>query len=132
MNRFKAVIEEVESEGSMSLVSLKIGDQKFSSIVLDKPDSADYLVAGNEVQIMFKETEVVIDKNTTHSISLRNRIKGEILKIERNRLLSKLEIKSNIGQLISIITTGSVNRLNLKEGDVVFAMIKTNEIFLSK
>ncbi len=132
MNRFKAIIEEVESEGSMSLVNLKVGVQSFSSIILDNPETVDYLFEGSEIDIMFKETEVVIDTNTSHSMSLRNRVAGVIQKIENTRLLSKLDIKCDIGTITSIITKGSVDRLNLKEGDKVFAMIKTNEIFLSK
>ncbi len=35
------------------------------------------------------------------------------------------------GSVTSIITTGSVQRMNLKEGDHVFAMIKATEVSVS-
>jgi len=36
------------------------------------------------------------------------------------------------GDVTSIITTGSVKRMNLKEGDKVFAMIKATEVSVEK
>ncbi|QNL20974.1 TOBE domain-containing protein [Hyphobacterium sp. CCMP332] len=131
MNRFKSIIEEVESEGSMSLVKLKSGNNFFTSIVLDNPQNSNYLFIGNEIEILFKETEVIIDTNTNHNSSLRNRILGNIEKIEHTAILSKIVLKTEVGTITSIITRGSAERLNLKIDDTVFAMIKTNEIILS-
>ncbi|MEQ8359317.1 MAG: TOBE domain-containing protein [Cytophagales bacterium] len=131
MNRFKSIIEEVESEGSMSLVKLKSGNNLFTSIVLDNPQNSSYLFKGNEIEILFKETEVIIDTNTKHNSSLRNRILGSIEKIEHTALLSKIILKTEVGTITSIITRGSAERLNLKIDDKVFAMIKTNEIILA-
>ncbi len=131
MNRFKSTIEEIESEGSMSLVNLKSGNNYFTSIVLDSPQNSKYLFKGNEIEIVFKETEVIIDTNTKHSSSLRNRIPGNIIKIEHTSLLSKIVLKTDVGMISSIITKASAERLNLKIDDTVYAMIKTNEIILS-
>jgi molybdopterin-binding protein len=36
------------------------------------------------------------------------------------------------GTVTSVITTGSVQRMNLKEGDTVFAIIKATEVSVEK
>jgi molybdopterin-binding protein len=41
-------------------------------------------------------------------------------------------IQTAAGNVTSIITTGSVKRMNLKEGDRVFAIIKATEVSVEK
>jgi molybdopterin-binding protein len=41
-------------------------------------------------------------------------------------------IQTAAGTVTSIITTGSVQRMNLKEGDTVFAVIKSTEVSIEK
>jgi molybdopterin-binding protein len=57
---------------------------------------------------------------------------GEVISIASDKLLSKLMIKTKVGEITSIITTNSVRRLKIKIGTEVTAMIKTNELILSK
>ena len=58
------------------------------------------------------------------STSIRNRLPGTIEKIVSDNVVSELAIRTAAGEVTSIITTGSVKRMNLKEGDKVFAIIK--------
>jgi molybdopterin-binding protein len=46
--------------------------------------------------------------------------------------VSELVIQTAAGKVTSIITTGSVKRMNLKEGDKVFATIKATEVSVEK
>jgi molybdopterin-binding protein len=66
------------------------------------------------------------------STSIRNRLPGTIEKIDSDKVLSELVIRTAAGQVTSIITTGSVKRMNLKEGDTVFALIKATEVSVEK
>jgi molybdopterin-binding protein len=66
------------------------------------------------------------------SISIRNRIPGVIQRIVSDNVVSELTIKTMAGDVTSIITTGSVKRMNLKVGDNVFAMIKATEVSIEK
>ena len=79
-----------------------------------------------------KETEVVIGTNHDHAVSLQNRIPGQISKIQKGKLISSIQVRSVIGNVESVISTEAVNRLGLKEGALVVAMIKLNEIMLSE
>ena len=46
--------------------------------------------------------------------------------------MSEVVIQTKAGDVTSIITTGSVKRMNLKEGDAVFAVIKATEVSVEK
>ena len=66
------------------------------------------------------------------STSIRNRLAGTIEKIVSDKVVSEVVIRTAAGNVASIITTGSVNRMNLKEGDKVFAIIKATEVSVEK
>ena len=66
------------------------------------------------------------------STSIRNRLPGEIEKIVSDKVVSEVVIRTAAGTVTSIITTGSVERMNLKEGDAVFAVIKATGVSVEK
>jgi molybdopterin-binding protein len=66
------------------------------------------------------------------STSIRNRLAGTIEKIVSDKVVSEVVIRTAAGNVTSIITTGSVKRMNLKEGDTVFAIIKATEVSVEK
>jgi molybdopterin-binding protein len=69
---------------------------------------------------------------TTMSISIRNRLPGTIEKIVSDKVVSEVVIRTAAGIVTSIITTGSVERMNLKEGDNVFAVTKATSVSVEK
>ncbi len=66
------------------------------------------------------------------SSSIRNRLPGTIEKIVSDKVVSEISIRTAAGEVTSIITTSSVQRMNLKEGDQVFAIIKATEVSVEK
>ena len=66
------------------------------------------------------------------STSIRNRLPGTIEKMVSDKVVSEVVIRTAAGIVTSIITTGSVERMNLKEGDTVFAIIKATEVSVEK
>ena len=66
------------------------------------------------------------------SSSIRNRLPGTIEKIVSDKVVSEIVIRTAAGEVTSVITTGSVQRMNLKEGDQVFAIIKATEVSVEK
>ena len=66
------------------------------------------------------------------STSIRNRLPGAIEKITSDKVVSEVVIRTAAGSVTSIITTLSVQRMNLKEGDTVFAIIKATEVSVEK
>jgi molybdopterin-binding protein len=66
------------------------------------------------------------------SISIRNRLPGTIEKIISDKVVSEVVIRTEAGIVTSIITTGSVERMKLKEGDNVFAVMKATSVSIEK
>jgi molybdopterin-binding protein len=66
------------------------------------------------------------------SISIRNRLPGTIEKIVSDQVVSEVVIQTAAGIVTSIITTGSVERMNLKKGDKVFAVTKATSVSIEK
>ena len=62
------------------------------------------------------------------STSIRNRLPGTIEKILSDKVVSEVVIRTEARIVTSIITTGSVERMNLKEGDNVFAVMKATSV----
>lgn len=107
MNTLKGEITELTERDSLTLVKSKVDSITLSAIVLDTPKTASYLKVGSSVNIIFKETEVIIATGSALKISLQNRFKGPIKSIASGDLLSKVIVASAAGDITSIITTNA-------------------------
>ena len=132
MNTLKAKITNIKTSGSFSLVSLEANGLKLKSIVIDTPETAGYLQINQEVKVIFKELEASIATRSDLPISLQNQILGTIIDIEKSELLARINLQTKVGTVTSVITAGSADRLGLAVGQEVYALIKTNELMLSK
>ncbi len=130
MNKLKGEITQIQSEENISVVKIKSNNTLFTSVILETPETAEYLKEGNEIYILFKETEVSIGKCEKNEISLSNSIETVVKDIKWGKILTQLKLSFDSKEIISIITTDSAKRLNLKIGDKVTAFIKANEISL--
>ena len=113
-------------------MSLVANGLKLKSIVIDTPETADYLQLNNEVNVIFKELEASIAIQADLPISLQNQISGTIKDIQKGQLLARITLQTKLGPITSVITSGSADKLWLTVGQEVYALIKTNELMLSK
>lgn len=132
MNSIQGKISSIETSGSLSLVGIEAGAVHLSSIVIDTPTTLPLLKIGNEVQAIFKETEVAISTAENQKISLQNQLSGTIKRIEVSELLTKVVIQIEANEVSSIITTKALENLGLGEEMPVTALIKTNEIMIAE
>jgi molybdopterin-binding protein len=132
LNSFKAKITDIKTSGSFSFVSLNANGLKLKSIVIDTPETANYLQLNHEVNVIFKELEASIATQADLPISLQNQIPGTINEIQKSELLARITLQTKVGSITSVITAGSADKLKLTIGQEIFALIKTNELMLSK
>ena len=66
------------------------------------------------------------------SISARNRLRGTIVRLSLDGLMAEVQVRVGDQELVSVITRSSAERLRLKVGDEVFAVIKSTEIMIGK
>ncbi len=131
MNQVKGIIREILSEGHLSVVEIEAAGSLFKAVVIDTPATAPYLKAGNPVNMLFKENEVVMAKSFSGHISIQNRFESTIIALEVGKILCKVTMNYQGFQLVSLITAHAAIQMNLTVGDTVTAMVKTNEISLS-
>ncbi|MFH6935004.1 molybdopterin-binding protein [Flavobacterium sp. FlaQc-30] len=131
MNILNGIISQIQSHEGISLVRVQSNDVTFSTIVLDTPETSDYLKIENPVKIIFKETEVVISKDLNPNISTQNKLLCRIESIQKGVILSQINLVYEQEVIKSIITRNACEELDLKENDTVLALIKTNEVSLS-
>ena len=67
-----------------------------------------------------------------HDLSARNRLRGRILSLQVDGVMAEIRLAIGDQELVSIITRGSVERMGLKAGDEVFAVIKSTEVMIGK
>lgn len=132
MNRLKGKIELINSHDELLLIELNVQETKMKAIIIGKPNDYSYLEIGNEIAILFKETEITISIDKCLNISTQNKLTCIVDSIEKGQLLSQVNLNFNDAPLSSIIATTSVENLNLNRKDTVTALIKTNEIILSE
>jgi len=65
--------------------------------------------------------------------SARNKLKGTVKSIKLAGVMAEIIIELPDGQeVVSAITRGSVESMNIKEGDMVYAVIKSTEVMIGK
>ncbi len=130
MNRLRGKIVNIESSESISLVEVKTDIGNICAVVVETPETAEYLKVNNDIYVLFKETEVSIGKELSGMISLRNRFECVVEEIQKGKVLTRLVLKCGDNLIKSVITTRSAERMEIKKGDSVTALVKTNEVSL--
>jgi len=130
MNRLRGCIISIQSNDHVSLVDVDVSGDIFTATLLETPEDALYLRVGNVVDVLFKETEVSLAKGLTGLISLRNRVNTTVKLVRSGVILSEVVLDYRGQSISSIITTGSIKRLDIKPGDEVEALVKANEVTL--
>ena len=130
MNKLQGRIAAIESNDHVSLVDVNVNGDTFTATLLETPDDAPYLQVGNMVDVLFKETEVSLAKNLSGMISLRNRMQTTVTQVRSGVILSEVVLDYRGYSISSIITTRSIQRLQIMPGDQIEALIKANEMTL--
>ncbi|MDD3652568.1 MAG: TOBE domain-containing protein [Desulfotomaculaceae bacterium] len=65
-------------------------------------------------------------------LSARNQLKGRIKDIKSNDVNAEVIIDVGGQEMCSTITTGSIQRLGLKVGDEVAALVKASSVMIMK
>jgi len=66
------------------------------------------------------------------AINTRNQFKGSVVAINRGPVVSEVEIETPAGIISAVITTSSIDRLNLRIGDNALALFKATEVLIAK
>ena len=65
-------------------------------------------------------------------ISGRNQLKATVKEVKKDGIMAKVVLDYKGERIVSVITTDSVEELNIKPGDEVLALIKSTSVMLAK
>ena len=66
-------------------------------------------------------------------LSARNQLSGTVTSVKLGGVMAEVTVQIGGGQeLVSVITRGSAERLNLQAGDQITVIIKSTEVMLGK
>jgi molybdopterin-binding protein len=66
------------------------------------------------------------------SINARNQFKGRIVEIIRGPVLSEVDVETAAGIVTSVITSRSIDHLDLRVGDEVTTIFKATEVMIAR
>lgn len=131
MNKLPGKIICIETEGSIALVEVAVGELKLSASLLGNVEDLSCWYVNQDVQLLFNEMEVAIAKNLSGQISLRNRMPGKIVHLEIGKILTRiLFILDGNVTVSAVITSRSARALGLMLGDSIEGLVKSNEMTL--
>jgi molybdopterin-binding protein len=66
------------------------------------------------------------------AINIRNQFRGRVKEIIRGSVMSEVDVETPLGIVTSVITTRSVDELNLQIGSEVVALVKATEVSIAR
>ena len=130
MNTLSGVIYEIASHQDLTNFKVKVGNYEFDVLTINPNTAQPVHKVGDAVQLLFKETEVILGKGVQVN-SLPNQFESLVNSIEPGELLSRIKLNSEIGHLVAIVPSSALEKLQLKAGDQITAMVKINEMMIS-
>ena len=130
MNILRGHIVSIEMVESVAIIDIAVAEMYLTATLLGNADTFGKWTLGQQVQVLFNEMEVALAKNLTGLISMRNRLPGVIESIESGQLLTRIIFTVGGAAVSSVITTRSAQKLDLRIGDTIEGLVKSNEMNL--
>ncbi|WP_033916011.1 TOBE domain-containing protein [Campylobacter sputorum] len=131
-NVFGGKVESIKNGNINSdvLVCLN-GGAKISSTITTTSAQNLGLEVNKDVKVIIKSSSVMIANSKDITISARNIIKGKIINVIKDDISSEIQLDIGGGQILTaIITQNSAQKLELKEGKLVYGVIKSSEVMI--
>ena len=133
-NQISGKVEKIEKGEVNSQIYIKLKDDiSLVSVITQTAVSNLNIKIDDEVIAIFKSSNVLLMTDTNLNISARNKIDGIIDYINKGDVNSEVVIDiGNTNKIASVITTNSIESLNLKEGMKVSAIVKSSDVMIGK
>lgn len=125
MNTLNAHVTAINNSSYLCALSVAVFTDSLELILAETPS----LQYGDAVVLVFKETEVILQKSSLQ-VSSANTQKGVIESIESGIVLTSVTLTYHDTSIVSLITTNALKRLELTIGDEIIWMVQPSEISL--
>jgi len=125
MNRFRATITGIVSEGSLHIVHFDFGGTALQMMSLEL---AEEIRVGAGVLLTIKSTSIALAKSFSGEVSYTNLIPALVVAVRQGRLLSSVLLNASGYRLESILTRDAAARMRLGSGEEVTLLVKASEL----
>lgn len=125
MNRISARVTSIESVESVSIVAFEAAGQPMRMMSLELDGT---LAPGAAVTLGVKASSIALAKAFDGELSISNRLKMTVESMTEGQLLCSVKLRFGGALLESVITRESAQRLHLRVGDTVTALIKASDV----
>ena len=91
-----------------------------------------WLFDRGDLDRLLGRTDTPLQTASGLDISARNQLRGRVLSVTIDGVMAEVLLRIGDQELVSIITRGSAERLGLRVGDEVYALIKSTEVMIGK
>lgn len=127
MNRLSGIIQSQKHSSGISRIEVMSQGYLFRLLVFEESPKNR---VGKNVYLIIKESEIAVCKTKPTEISISNKPECIVSKIVCGDMLAQIYLQIGTETISSIITSESLHRLGITEGERVYALIKANEIYL--
>jgi len=126
MNALNATITSVTTSENLSCLGVLVGQDIFYLLLAEASDATELLETN--VTLAFKETEVILSKDSTTTTA--NCTRATVQKIERGIILSQITLLYHETTIAALIPTLTFELLDIALDDEVSWMVNPSEISL--
>lgn len=113
MNTLKADVVAIDETDVVTYIHVK---HNATDLTLIQSKLPKWLEVGDTIECTFKETSVSVSKECPGKVSIENRIPGTLKAMREGASLCELTFESDIGEVVSLITSRACQDLELSEG----------------
>lgn len=128
MNKIPATVTQIENVDSLHIVSFDFHGEVLKMMSLE----LNNIEVGTRVNLLIKPTHVGIGKNVQGKTSFSNALRGNLVDMERGKLLANIKLKVYDILLESIITMESFRDMDLQLTDELTIFIKSSDIAIAE
>ncbi|WP_417331856.1 TOBE domain-containing protein [Halarcobacter sp.] len=125
MNKLEAKVSKIKSKQSLNLVSFSFNTNTLTMISLDLDEKVK---EDKQVLLSIKPTNITLAKNFEGLLSSSNKLLGKISNLEIGELLSSVICDVNGTLIEAVITTNSLEKMNLSLNEDIVLLFKASDL----
>ncbi|MCA9521372.1 MAG: TOBE domain-containing protein [Myxococcales bacterium] len=129
MNSFRGTLRKIVHHEGINWITVEVLGIKLRLVTLRIGDA---FAPDSEVALLFKETEVIVQRGSAAQTSADNELPCIVHGIRQGSVLSEIALTSSCGPLTAMISSDSFNRLHLTVGEPVVALVTAFDISLAR
>ena len=129
-NTIYGTIESIKEGAINSEVTLSVADEKLVITLTNESVESMQCKIGEKAYALIKSSSILVAKEKPERISARNILKLKVDEVKIGTINVELIMSSSSEKIAAQITKESTEKLNIKAGQEIYAIIKSSHIIL--